>query len=232
LTTLRCWRKQAFRSCTTAAPLDPCVGQPDLASSRNVTRSWRKDHGHRQGGRRAFSAFAERPEVGHGFHRREYPDSGQKRRPPHPCTAAERPPKDDCLQEASRGQLPLVGQRTDYLDVTSRPGGRLRGRPQPRRGARRRLEQHLQISSGDSRVGYTLAMTKGVLGDKSYEMTPIKDAASASRREPSRSRLSIPDAPKAMVVLAFRSHGADSRRRPTRPSKQSDREARRGAGQH
>ena len=34
--------------------------------------------------------------------------------------------------------------------------------------------QHLQVSSGDSRVGYTLAMTKGVFGNKSYEMTPIK----------------------------------------------------------
>ena len=34
--------------------------------------------------------------------------------------------------------------------------------------------QELQVSSGDSTVRYTLAMTKGVFGDKSYEMTPIK----------------------------------------------------------
>ena len=64
--------------------------------------------------------------------------------------------------------------------------------------------QHLQISSGDSRVGYTLAMTKGVLGDKSYEMTPIKDRLRLEAGTQSIT-LSIPDAPKAMVVLAFRS---------------------------
>ncbi len=64
--------------------------------------------------------------------------------------------------------------------------------------------QHLQVKSGDSRVGYTLAMTRGVFGNKSYEMTPIKDRLRLEAGTQSIT-LSIPDAPKAMVVLAFRS---------------------------
>src|SRR5260221_12198958 len=35
--------------------------------------------------------------------------------------------------------------------------------------------QHVEVSSGSSRVEYTMAKTKGVFGDKSYEMTPIKN---------------------------------------------------------
>jgi len=34
--------------------------------------------------------------------------------------------------------------------------------------------QRLQVSSGNSRVEYTLAMTQGVFGNQSYELTPIK----------------------------------------------------------
>ena len=47
--------------------------------------------------------------------------------------------------------------------------------------------QHFQVSSDDSSVGYTLAMTKGVFGDKSYEMTPIKGRLHL-KAGPSRSR--------------------------------------------
>src|SRR5439155_9849370 len=54
------------------------------------------------------------------------------------------------------------------------------------------------------RVSYTLAMTKGAFGDKSYERTPIKGRLSFEAGTQSIS-LSIPEAPKAMVVLAFRS---------------------------
>ena len=64
--------------------------------------------------------------------------------------------------------------------------------------------QRLQVSSGDSRVGYTLAMTKGIFGDTSYETTPIKDRLRLEAGTQSIT-LSIPDASKAMVVLAFRS---------------------------
>src|SRR6476646_3406684 len=34
--------------------------------------------------------------------------------------------------------------------------------------------QHVQVRSGGSRVEYTMAKTKGVFGDKTYEVTPIK----------------------------------------------------------
>src|ERR1700732_292557 len=64
--------------------------------------------------------------------------------------------------------------------------------------------QRLQVSSGDSKVGYKLAMTNGVFGNKSYEMTPIKGRLRLEAGTQSIT-LSIPDAPKAMGVLAFRS---------------------------
>ncbi len=64
--------------------------------------------------------------------------------------------------------------------------------------------QHVQVSSGGSRVEYTMAKTKGVFGDKSYEMTPIKDRLRLEAGTQSIA-LSIPDAPKAMDVLNFRS---------------------------
>ncbi len=47
-------------------------------------------------------------------------------------------------------------------------------------------------------------MTQGVFGNKSYEMTPIKGWLRLEAGTQSVT-LSIPDAPKAMVVLAFRS---------------------------
>src|SRR5712691_5404437 len=64
--------------------------------------------------------------------------------------------------------------------------------------------QHVQVSSGSSRVEYPMAKTKGVFGDKSYEMTPIKDRLHLDAGAQSIA-LSIPDAPKAMDVLNFRS---------------------------
>jgi len=64
--------------------------------------------------------------------------------------------------------------------------------------------QLVQVGSGDNRVTYTLAMTKGVFGNKSYELTPIKGRLHLEAGTQSIT-LSIPDAPKAMNVLAFRS---------------------------
>lgn len=64
--------------------------------------------------------------------------------------------------------------------------------------------QHVQVSSGSSWIEYTMAKTKGVFGDKSYEMTPIKDQLHLAPGAQSIV-LSIPDAPKAMDVLNFRS---------------------------
>jgi hypothetical protein len=64
--------------------------------------------------------------------------------------------------------------------------------------------QRVQISSGTSRVEYTMAKTKGVFGDRTYEMTPIKGLLHLDAGAQSIA-ISIPDAPKAMAVLTFRS---------------------------
>src|SRR4029077_5760972 len=56
--------------------LGSLVGQPDSRRRETLSGSRRKDHGYRQGGRRAFSAFAERPEVGRRFHHQECPYGG------------------------------------------------------------------------------------------------------------------------------------------------------------
>ena len=64
--------------------------------------------------------------------------------------------------------------------------------------------QQLQVSSGNSRVEYKLATTKGVFGNKSYEMTPIKGRLRLEAGTQTIT-LSISDAPKAMAVLQFRS---------------------------
>ncbi len=64
--------------------------------------------------------------------------------------------------------------------------------------------QHVQISSGGRRVEYTLAMTKGVFGDRSYQMTPIEGLLHLEAGAQSIA-ISIPDAPKTMAVLQFRS---------------------------
>ena len=66
------------------------------------------------------------------------------------------------------------------------------------------VRQHVQVSSGSSRVEYTMAKTKGVFGDKSYEIAPIKDRLHLEAGAQSIA-LSIPDAPAAMDVLNFRS---------------------------
>ena len=64
--------------------------------------------------------------------------------------------------------------------------------------------QHVQISSGSSRFEYTVAKTAGVFGDKTYEMTPIKGTLHLEAGAQSIA-LSIPDVPKTMAVLTFRS---------------------------
>jgi sugar phosphate isomerase/epimerase len=85
-----------------------------------------------------------------------------------------------------------VGQAGDYevaLNHAAEPGA---------------VGQQLQVSSGNSKVEYTLALTKGVFGNKSYEMTPIKGRLRLEAGAQTIT-LSIPDAPKAMAVLQFRS---------------------------
>jgi alpha-L-fucosidase len=64
--------------------------------------------------------------------------------------------------------------------------------------------QRVQVSSGSSLVEYTMEKTKGVFGDKSYQMTPIKDRLHLEAGAQSIA-LGIPDAPKDMNVLDFRS---------------------------
>lgn len=64
--------------------------------------------------------------------------------------------------------------------------------------------QHVEVRSGSSRVEYTIAKTKGVFGDKTYEVAPIKDLLHLEAGARSIS-LSIPNAPKTMDVLNFRS---------------------------
>src|SRR5207249_2938140 len=132
--------------------------------------------------------------------RRADRDSGQRRRP-HVSVRRRSGLHGRLRQEASWGQLPLEGKRTVDLEGASGSGGRLRGRPQhaAEPGA---VGQHVQVSSGSSRVDYTMAKTKGVFGDKSYEITPIKDRLHLEAGAQSIA-LSIPDAPKAMDVLNF-----------------------------
>ncbi len=64
--------------------------------------------------------------------------------------------------------------------------------------------QHVQISSGSSKVEYTMAKTTGVFGDRSYEKTPIKGLLHLEAGAQSIA-IGIPDAPKTMAVLQFRS---------------------------
>ena len=64
--------------------------------------------------------------------------------------------------------------------------------------------QAVQVSSGDSTVRYTMAMTNGVFGNKMYEMTPVKGLLHLDAGVQSIA-ISIPDAPKTMAVLTFRS---------------------------
>jgi hypothetical protein len=64
--------------------------------------------------------------------------------------------------------------------------------------------QRVQVSSGSNRLEYTMTKTKGVFGDKSYEMTPIEDRLHLEAGAQSIA-LSIPEAPKVMDVLDFRS---------------------------
>jgi hypothetical protein len=111
--------------------------------------------------------------------------------------------KDDCLKKQAgdsfrwtgSGQMTWkvqVDRAGDYevaLNHAAEPGA---------------VGQAVQISSGNSKVGYTLASTKGVFGNKSYEMTPIKGTLRLEAGAQSIA-ISIPDAPKAMAVLEFRS---------------------------
>ncbi|HUT11060.1 MAG TPA: alpha-L-fucosidase [Thermoguttaceae bacterium] len=101
----------------------------------------------------------------------------------------------DCFHWTGSGQMTWkvqVDRAGDYevaLNHAAEPGA---------------VGQQLQVNSGNSTVRYTMAKTKGVFGDKSYEMTPIKDRLHLEAGAQSIA-LSIPDAPKAMDVLDFRS---------------------------
>ena len=75
--------------------LDPWLDSQTRVVEKRYQGARRKDHGYRQGGRRAFSAFAERPEVGRGFHHQECPYGG--------C-----PSRTDCgAGEFSSSDIPL-----------------------------------------------------------------------------------------------------------------------------
>lgn len=111
--------------------------------------------------------------------------------------------KDDCLRKQAgdcfrwtgSGQMTWkvqVDRAGDYevaLNHAAEPGA---------------VGQAVQVSSGNSTVKYTMAMTKGVFGNKTYEMTPIKGLLHLEAGVQSIA-LSIPDAPKRMAVLTFRS---------------------------
>ena len=72
--------------------------------------------------------------------------------------------------------------------------------------------QHLQVSSGNSRVAYTLAMTNGVLGNKSYEMTPIKGRLRLEAGSPV-DHAQHPGRAESDGRARFSQSGPDSRRR-------------------
>lgn len=64
--------------------------------------------------------------------------------------------------------------------------------------------QQLQISSGQSRLSYELAMTQGVFGNKSYSLAPIQGSLHLVAGTNTIS-LSITNAPAGKPILAFRS---------------------------
>jgi len=66
------------------------------------------------------------------------------------------------------------------------------------------IGQQLQISSGQSQLSYTLAMTQGVFGKKTYALAPIQGSLHLAAGTNIIS-LSITDAPAGKAVLAFRS---------------------------
>ena len=109
--------------------------------------------------------------------------------------------KDDCLRKqggdcfrwTGSGQMTWkvrVDRAGDYevaLNHVAEPGA---------------VGQAVQISSGSSTVKYTTAMTQGVFGNKTYEMTPIKGLLHIEAGVQSIA-ISIPDAPKTMAVLTY-----------------------------
>jgi Alpha-L-fucosidase len=66
------------------------------------------------------------------------------------------------------------------------------------------IGRQLQISSGQSRLRYTLAMTQGVFGKKTYTLAPIQGSLHLAAGTNTIS-LSITDAPAGKTVLDFRS---------------------------
>ena len=66
------------------------------------------------------------------------------------------------------------------------------------------IGQQLQISSGQSHLSYTLTMTHGVFGNKSYSLAPVQGSLHLAAGTNTIS-LSITDAPAGKTVLDFRS---------------------------
>src|ERR1035437_3280427 len=64
------------------------------------------------------------------------------------------------------------------------------------------IGQQLQISGGQGQLSYTLAMTKGVFGNKSYSLAPIQGSLHLAAGTNTIS-LSITNAPAGKAVLAF-----------------------------
>src|SRR2546427_8487817 len=64
--------------------------------------------------------------------------------------------------------------------------------------------QQLQISGGQSRLGYALAMTQGVFGNKSYALAPIQGSLHLAAGKQTIT-LSITNTPAGKPLLAFRS---------------------------
>ena len=69
------------------------------------------------------------------------------------------------------------------------------------------IGQQLQISSGQGQLSYTLAMTQGVFGKKTYALTPIPFTKGSLHLAAGTNTisLSITDAPAGKTVLDFRS---------------------------
>ena len=64
--------------------------------------------------------------------------------------------------------------------------------------------QQLQISGGQSRLSYALAMTQGVFGNKSYALAPIQGSLHLAAGKQTIT-LSITNTPAGKALLAFRS---------------------------
>ena len=126
----------------------------------------------------------------------------QRRRPQDPCTGGGAASRDNCVRKQLGDSSWTGSGEITWKVQVDRAGDdqvALGHAAEPRGTCRSAV-----VAAGSK---YTLALTKGVFGNKSSMQNDADQGPSASRREPGSLRLSIPNAPRAMAVLDFRSLG-------------------------